>query len=283
MNKQYCKKNKKGFMANIAVWIIILSSIVIMTIIIVRQYSSLPGFEPEVVKCAEHINADAKLGKSIEINCPTQERSISGSKEKVFSQLAQDMVSCKNLWSPHLFREDGVYCHVCTHTTIESKESLSGFESFLRTEPGKVTYMQKLIPELIGDEFENEKVNQGTALDTTKQYATIYYVLRGEDKIELFGEKLFSKDALQRPLAAGVVSVVGVYTGVAIGGVVCAASIVCGIAAGVTTGVATFATALGLDYYLDDDPHMLSVVVLREWNPEVVSQMGCEYTQISEK
>ncbi len=286
---------------NVIVWLIVLATFIILALIISRAFSSPSYFDPETEACAQQIKLSSQIATAskgdyaIEIDCPTKEVTISGNENEQKHQLAQDMVACHELWVQEglLFDEDGVYCHVCSFIEFEDSGELEGFSEFMNTVPEDTPYLQQIAPIKTEDLATQPVVADVINRDDLR--ATVFLYARGEEEIKFLDQRLFSQDALERPLVAGGAVTAG-YIGLKYGGHVVIKRTI-GLAAGATCGAFSFgigavpcaigATALvegtfllssllGADYWVNDPPQFASFVVQDEWRPEVVEQLGCE-------
>lgn len=286
----------------VVVWIIVLASFLVLAIIIGRALQPASYYDPQIEACAQQIKLSSQLSTTTkgdyatEIDCPTKEVTISGSDEEQKHQLAKDMVACHELWaqdSELLFDKDAVYCHVCSFIEFEDSGELEGLSEFMQNNPEGTSYLNQIAP--IKTEDLAQQTEIADSIDRDQLRATIFLYARGEEPITFLDQALFSKDALDRPLASGTALAAGTFALKNGGHFVIRRTV--GLAAGAACGAFSFglgavpcavgatfivegtfmaASVLGADYWANDPPQYAAFVVQDEWRPEVVRELGCE-------
>lgn len=262
----------------VVVWIVVLASFLVLAIIIGRVLTPASYFDPEIEACAQQIKTSSQISTATkgdyatEIDCPTKEHTLSGSEEEIYDGLITDIAECAKLWQTDglLFEEDNkIYCHVCSLATVETDEELTGFSEHL----SETSFEGELQTGTKKDDLQNQELAQ-PAIENG-QYATIFVYARGEKAVTALGQNLFPVDYATRGAAAtGIVAVgAGLVAGTAsvVGGTACVLSGVC-----IVIGAVTVASVVASTYFLDNPPEFFSTILLREWTPETVQQIGCE-------
>lgn len=287
----------KAQFATIITWVLVLAATIIIFFTIQNMYSTVSDVDPELVACKQQVLHQQRLTQAqnnpllnlatnnedsnkYTISCPTQQRTLPLDKEIAFEQIAEDLLMCKELWGEGvIFHEEGIYCHVCAFTQFEEAGELQGLNQYL----SEHAYAQMIrgvrsseqLPDVSG--FAHQDV-----LDTSKQYATIFYHAEGQEQVQAFGQSLISRENVMR----GVVVAGGVGAGATAGAV--AACFIPGIGwgsclvGGAIAGIILIGAPIGAFTagFVTNTPEYASTVLFTEWDVQAVRDLGCQYAPI---
>jgi len=314
--------HKKGFENEAIVFII---AMLIIVVVLIIKLSIIKESGTSSVKengCYLSVQQNANLHlRGLEfpssVNCPANHLEIETSDDAARKTIADSMYNCWRNYGQgklNLFKDEGVYCSVCSFIDVKSKEPITGMQEYLaaNTVPDNsgsyyssylAGYATANAPKVLGTIRSNTDIASidGIGLTGGKKYAVLFVYARGYDKMKQVTEHL----TLQTPESR-----VGLATGVFIGGTIGAAaatgimlvmalsgppgwagllvgaviesSVVISSAGAVAGGVAG-----GLSGYLGSlsvaqkFPESVSFIVVREWNgvatQDYLKDFGCEH------
>jgi len=269
---------------------------VLIILMAVLAAKSLMSRTVDKVDCAGQVVANSfvsdlsKGSYAPEINCPSKDEPIpaGSTDEQVKARIAADMVDCWKQWGKGdllLFDDDKIYCHVCSFIEFEDKKGeVPGLFTYLIREEALGTgkkYIDYLSPKHEGPRYtdlQNPRLDSGS-IDKSKNYAVIFYYLRGEEAYDFFITKI-AKDNIGRGLAAGGGFMVGGAVGYTAVTAVCIFSTfgTCAIPAaigGLSVGLLSGGIA---QYFVDEPPNYASFILFRELSEESIEGMGCQWS-----
>jgi len=227
-----------------------------------------------------------------DIYCPTKYYSQSArNPENLNKAVAESLRVCWSTWGEgdlQLFREEGLYCHICSTLKFSDKDVKSNnFQTFLleseiQDGSGKgKTYAQYLHYTYSGDLSDEEKklasLEQPISLDSSKEYASIFIYAKGKNAMTQFFEFVGGGTALTGGAVSGGVAGV-VAGGLVVGGGVLVLGTVSGGTAFVIIGAgAVLGSVIGTikSWIEARQPEYVALTLLTEYNAESLKQIGC--------
>ena len=273
----------------------------------VGKWNSAVDDAASVEKCRISVERNAKLKIGLlrldadDLECPVRKISIGENvkQEEAKEKIAREMYTCWRQFGRgklDLFRDDGVYCKVCSIIDLETDEDISGFSEYLLTTPSPTAglyyydYLSsfetsraeevvgKKLPVIghDGKETENtDKLQSSDSLGTDKKYAVIFVYAKGSDSWKKI------KDQLSNGVLHGSSIIAGVGVGSGVAGLAIGATLfipgvnlaVVGVAAGTFGLIATVSAIQTAAWMLkDDNVEWFAFNVLKEWNDELGSE-----------
>jgi len=297
----------------VAMMYILGAMIMVLIIIMVDRFYTNAKEKLEIQSCRNSIGAHALLAKTsqreifTDIKCQTRELQINaGNHESAKREIAEDMRRCWYEWqkgNAQLFQGEGIFCHVCSVYDFKQKDQkIDKFQTFLMKEDimlsskypedtERVSYIQYIGPFKTNQLEEIEKFPNkiesidNQIIDTSKKYTTIFVYISGKDETE---------EALEGGGRTGYATRGGFYLAT---GTLVAAAGAKGILSATLTGAAVSGPVgwivggvilAGLGIYILTDaltpeqPQWMAYVVFREYNPEEIKDMGCQYLAVNQ-
>lgn len=302
---------KRGFESSVVQWILLLAGLLVIFGIFYTVRQDLFDDPQENSLCYLQVLAHNRIAelskgeKAPPIICPTKEVPIKASlsESRVKQDIALEMKRCWETWGAGeyvLFDEDSTYCHICSVVRFEERENIEDFNTYLLTTPiaqhSNLSYMEYLSPGFFGeryakDAFAQELANtpQEGTIDTSKDYAIIFYHLRGEEQVKRFFIEV-SQDSVTR---TGAALGVGGASGLIVGGSAAAAAQialigVCGLATGgwclvavagagiAAGGMAAVSSGYVAQALIDNPPSHMSMLLFKPLEPDEIEQLRCQ-------
>lgn len=236
---------------------------------------------------------------STEIVCPPENKTVTGNEDEQKLQIAQLMYNCWDQYGKgklDLFKEDDVYCAICSWIRFDQKNSrIADFDKYLYTTnvPGKdYSFMDFLngyetprARELVGSIVQQPASD--TTIFTDKKYSVIFVYARGDDTIRQFFSNFVSSKSFPFIIAGGMLYVAGgALTATGVGGLPGLALFALGklvMVAGTTTTAGAL-TITSVDTWLKTDKAQhAAFVALREYSSSELQQLGCKTLPVKNK
>lgn len=285
--------NKKGMTAGALTAILITLVVVVIVLSLYQTISTRYVQVQQAAECKQSVAAYASLAEltkdeiTVPITCPLREITVDSSNAyDIQKAVAEEMKTCWDMWGEgkyRLFEEEGIYCHICSIVDFKNEElSIVGFPQFLNNEPipkSTQTYAQYIggfsvgdVTDLLSDQ-DRVAMKQSLSQDVMamdKEYAVVFIYARGDKFIADLLQGIRAETAFAGGLVAlGGATAVGV-------GIFYASNPVGWIAAGVTAvGVGGYSAYAAL--FNKPDSAWMSMIVLRENTPEILSQLECTH------
>lgn len=308
------KLNKKGMDPNVLYMSVLAMVIIVLIAMMIFKFFDTAKEKLEIQDCKNSIGAHALLAKTsqreifTDIKCQTREYNIDAKNhESARREIAEDMRRCWYEWQKgdaQLFEGEGTFCHVCAIYNFKQKDQkIDKFQTFLMREnieikksiypedTEEMPYIQYMGPYKTEQLDEIEKfpirteVIDNQIIDTSKKYTTLFVYISGKDETE---------EALEGGGRTGYATRGGFYLAT---GTLVATAGAKGVLSATLTGAAVSGPVgwivggvilAGLGIYILTDaltpeqPQWMAYVVFREYTPEEIKEMGCQYLDVNQ-
>ena len=266
------------------------------------KWNSAVDDAASVEKCRISVerNARLKIGElrlGTELDCPVREISIGKNvkPEEAKEKIAREMYTCWKQFGRgklDLFRENGVYCKVCSIIDLKTEENIDSFSEYLLTTPSPTkglyyydylsSFETSRAEEIVGNSLP-ELNRDGEELIKDKTYAVIFVYAKGTDTWEKIKGQ-FKNGILQ---GASIITGIGVGSkagGIAAGGAAAVSLLIPGVNVGVVAVVGGTVVAIATYAFIQktawdlttDQPEWFAFNVLREWQSSDESKNALE-------
>ncbi len=285
--------------------------LIILVVMIVFRNQLFAETESTIPKdiCKQSVYNNYLLAKTLkvfgaDVKCPTQYVKIDNSDEQTAKrELAKKMYDCWDQFGEgklQLFSDEtGVFCAVCHDITFTDKsKKINGFLEYLATTTiplSTKTYSEYFTDyQTQGSQFleSYSKENLPTSVidpAINNHYATIFYYVKGKDKLQDYWAKTKSSLPGVGIFAVGLgIMKVGAITGGAISATGLGAPL--GVAVASISATAGGVVMLGgvlytaiANWYGGVDPEFISEIKLEPYDEQTLKQLGCQILPGAEK
>ena len=281
--------------------IVLLGAFLIIAVMFAKKVFDATKKEMDLSECEQTILSHTNSLKLTDkryappIICPTIEETLkTKDEEKIKFELAERMRKCWKAWQEgkaELFIEEATYCHPCYIIDFKHEVKIEEFNRFLikmQVPNQDYTYTQYLSGYTNNPDFKADEIADNPSIaendndfSTKNRKMVLLYYIKDSDLIK---DIIDSIGDVTEGVAIGTMG--GAIGGGIIGGVICGffsfgtaaapcavlgakiGGVVGGLAGGIIAGIAGD----------EDYPLWLSMVILRDFKGEKLTELGCDIT-----
>lgn len=300
------RKGQLGFIKEAVIFVVVLLAVIGVYLAIKAAIVKMSERESCITSISTHVALVSITRDNIAtyVKCPTEKITIEKKTKELDAkrELAESMRRCWKNWGEGtytLFKEEGIYCHVCSHITFEDKtKEYRDYEDYLMYTPmegEKISYFMYFNSIKEGDAtriFKDEETKalwnkQSFDINTNNDYATIFVYVKGRDTIRNWLYTVGAGKSAQ--YVGGALLATGWFAGIAAGTIAAGAGI---SATGIGLPVGIIVTAAGgilfaggylwekfskdFDLKVVPESHFAGVVLL-PLTEGSLENLGCQY------
>lgn len=254
------------------IWVVLFAAAVVFVLALGVVYGNVASTQADD-SCStsvllQAINQEAGF-RTAPVSCATEKKELSGSERAIRQDLAAAHARCKAQFAAALNNEilsgQDTFCHVCGVYTSEQGGEITGLEDAITPLGGE----GRQLADSDSETLAVRETLEGGSLSLDNPIAVLFIQDKTEDfsLLTLVSTKEITSAGLGAATGVGVVAAGAFIVGTGGWGV-----LALGAVAGATGGIAGYSTGKVID---GPDGSFLSAIIIRDYEPEVFSQLGC--------